>query len=208
MKKGSLLDKVLTWGIRISPLVVINQAVYPEVLNNWAQSWETNGISKINTNNVEIPDLSNLTYDARALLDLANFLVHQNEAEGAVCRDYVKSTLEVYRKLVEKTGKPNLAYCVRSAYDTNPKGGHNFIEILEGRDQWVKYESMHKTPILTPDNVKDYSDLTQDQRTLLNGDPNRTAHVVCQSGSNCHPTLDAYLSPGGNLALLAKAFFK
>ena len=201
MKKGSLLDKIAAWGIRLAPLVFVNQAVYPEVINHWAESWQKNGVPKANLKNIELQDLKDRILDARNYLDLANSIVHQNALEGAVCRDYTKATLEIYKRLIEKAGKEDLINCVESVYDSS----HNWIVIREG-GEWVKYESMHKTPILSIENVREHSNSTESSRTFLNGNPDRKAHSVCYSNSNCHPTLDAYFQKGGNLALLVKAF--
>ena len=109
--------------------------------------------------------------------------------------------MEVYKSLIEKAGKKDLINCIRTAYDKE----HNWIEVLEG-GEWVKYETMHKTPKLTKETVRKYSDLTESQRTYLNGNPNRKAQIVCHAGTNFHPTLDAYFEKGGNLALLSRAF--
>src|SRR3989344_3674838 len=201
MKKGRLLDKIVTWGIRVAPLIIGNQTVYPEVLINWAKSWNINGVPRINTNNVEIPDLGNSYLDARNYLDLANSIVHQNIVKDAVCRDYAKATLEVYKRSIEQAGKKDLINCVQSAFD----GEHNWLGIREGRE-WVKYETMHKTPELTPKTVRAYSSSTEDQKTFLNGNPNRKVQVVCPAGNNCYPNLDAYFEKGGNLAILTRAY--
>ena len=203
MKKGNLLDKIVAWGIRLAPLITFNQAVYPEVINRWAESWEKNGIPKVNLENVELSNLENKSFDARNYLDLANSIVHQNVLEGAVCRDYVKATLEIYERLIKQAEKDYLIDCIESVYDRD----HNWIGVREG-GEWVKYETMHKTPSLTIDNVREHSNSTERQREYLNGNPNRKAHSVCHPNSNCHSTLDAYFQEGGNLALLAKAFLK
>ena len=53
MRKESFLDRIATWGVRLVPLIVGNQIVYSEVLNKWAENWQTSGKSRITTNDIE-----------------------------------------------------------------------------------------------------------------------------------------------------------
>lgn len=102
---------------------------------------------------------------ARDYLNLANGVITRYSNLEQVCRHRSEGTFQFYLKLIEENQREDLEDKVRIAESIS--GRHVWLEIKE-REKWTPYESMIETPLLSLEEVKEYSQRTISEKSTIN----------------------------------------
>lgn len=187
-------------------LGIINQCAYP-VIGIVSYLFVSRLPTQIRTNPEKIARYTNLPseFDAVDYLYLASSLVHNESEYEGNCKDYVVETYNVYTDLLEQNKRRDLKKKIRSATGPAEDVPHIWIEI-ERKGEFIPYESMDYTPRLKINQIKDYSQITLNEKMQLNGDATQDK-IFFRSfkGKRLgYPTFGAFIYPGGMARIIYK----
>ncbi len=164
----------------------------------------TNMTSEISEEDLHSYDKLPKSFVALDYLNIANGIVHSNNTSFYNCKDYSQATIDTYHKLIEQNSREDLKKDVRLALETPKEGeGHVWLQVRK-ESEWVEFEPGYYSPVLNPEEVKEYSDETLRMKIQTFAD--HPASYVGVSGTNIlRPTLYGWsdnINSGGLVGLL------
>jgi hypothetical protein len=141
------------------------------------------------------------SWDCLDYLNFSSSFVHNYSEGRGVCRDYSITTFDTYMSLLKLSNRKDLTEMVRFAMGIS--GSQTHMELEYKQSIYYPYETQVYTPILAPEEVKDYSDKTQSRKAqgmdvvLTYSNPGKKSF---------YPVASALDYPGGLLGFLYTSF--